>query len=75
MLTSWGPASNRSHPSLLPRRVCRPHSYDKEIIAGLRRPMVSWLRDNQRIDALDELEDERDEGSGVGAMGTAASAA
>jgi hypothetical protein len=39
--------------------LCR---YDNEIMSGLRRPMVSWLRDSQNIDSLHELEDEIDEG-------------
>ena len=40
-------------------RFCR---YDNDIISGLRRPMVSWLRDSENIDSLHELEDEIDEG-------------
>jgi len=39
--------------------LCR---YDNDVISGLRRPMVSWLRDSQNIDSLHELEDEIDEG-------------
>ena len=51
-------------------RVALPR-YDNDIIAGLRRPMVSWLQDSDQIDALHELEDEIDEGAYSAALHTA----